>query len=314
MFYVTKLISYENFLNYIKEEVKIRLGEEYDTNLNQVRKNNGLLLDGLMIRCTKDKILPSIYLNPYYENYKKGESLDDIVNEVIKAYDEAKEETTRIAIPTRMEFEEMKSRIIYRLVNYEKNQVLLESVPHYRMLEFAVTFHCLIRRDEEGIGSVRITEEHSKSWGVSVEELCNVAMENTKNIFPAIIRPMEDIVYDAIKQETWTPQKEVVTLPASFNSSMYVLTNSCGINGASCLLYQGLLELFYNQLGTDFFLLPSSIHELILVPVGEERDKEHLEEMVKEINQTQVALEEILSDTVYNYEFIRDRLLEFGEF
>lgn len=303
-------MSYENFLNYIKEEVKKRLGDEYETDLNQVRKNNGLLLDGLMIRCNKDKIMPSVYLNPYYENYQKGESINDIVDEVIKAYDGAREETGRIAIPARMEFEEVKSRIIFRLVNYEKNQLLLQSVPHYRVLEFAVTFHCLIRRDEEGIGSVRITEEHRKNWGVSVEELQKVAMENTKNNFPAIIRPMEDIVYDAIKHESWTPNKEVATLPTNFNSSMYVLTNSCGINGASCLLYQGLLELFYKQLGSDFFLLPSSIHELILVPVGEDRDREHLEEMVKEINQTQVAMEEILSDTVYNYESIKDELLE----
>ncbi len=294
----------------MKEEVKKRLGEEYETDLNQVRKNNGLLLDGLLIRCTSDKIVPSIYLNSYYENYQKGESLSDIVNEVIKAYDGVKGETSQIMIPARMEFEEVKARIIFRLVNYEKNKLLLQSIPHYRLLEFAVTFHCLIRKDEEGIGSVRITEEHRKSWGVSVEELRNVALENTKNTFPAIIRPMEDIVYDAIKQETWTPQKEVMILPTSFNSSMYVLTNSCGINGASCLLYQGLLELFYKQLGTDFFLLPSSIHELILVPVGEDRDREHLEEMVKEINQTQVAMEEILSDTVYNYESIRNILLE----
>jgi len=66
-------------------------------------------------------------------------------------------------------------------------------------------------------------------------------------------------------------------------------------------------------LGSDFYLLPSSIHELILVPVGEDRDREHLEEMVKEINQTQVAMEEILSDTVYNYESIRDELLEMGD-
>lgn len=302
-------MSYESFLRLIKEEVKKRLGEEYETDLNQVRKNNGLLLDGLMIRCNMDKIMPSIYLNPYYEKYQKGESIIDIVNEVIKAYDGAKEETGRIAIPARMEFEEVKSRIIYRLVNYEKNHLLLQAIPHYRILEFAITFHCLIRQDEEGIGSVRITEEHRMNWGVSIEELRNVAMENTKHNFPAIIRPMEDIVYDAIKQESWTPKKDVVTLPAKLNSSMYVLTNSCGINGASCLLYQGLLELFYKQLGSDFFLLPSSIHELILVPVGEDRRREHLEQMVIEINQTQVAMEEILSDKVYNYESIRDELM-----
>ncbi len=293
----------------MKEEVKKRLGEECETDLNQVQKNNGLLFDGLMIRCNMDKIIPSIYLNPYYEEYQNGKAAIDIVEEVIKAYDGAKTETERIAIPARMEFEEVRARVIYRLVNYEKNQILLQSHPHYRLLEFAVTFHCLIKQDEEGIGSVRITEEHRKSWGVSIEELRNAAMENTKHRFPAIIRPMEDIVYDSIKQKSWTSEKEVVTLPTYFNSSMYVLTNSSGINGAGCLLYQGLLELFYKQLGSDFYILPSSIHELILVPVGEERNREHLEQMVKEINQTQVAIEEILSDTVYNYESIRDRLL-----
>lgn len=296
---------YEEFLPRVRNEVECRLGAGYQTELTQVRKNNGILLDGLLIRNSNDRIMPSIYLNSYYESYQKGALFSELMEEIMKAYENAREETLHMEIPIRLGFEEVKSRIIYRMVNYEKNQLLLESIPHYQFLEYAITFHCLVRKDDEGIGSVRITEEHRKNWGVTVEDLLSVALLNTRMNFPATIRPMEDIVYEAIKQEVWTPKPEEVSLPSQYNSTMYVLTNSCGIHGASCMLYQGVLELFYEQLGTDFYILPSSIHELILVPVSEDRDKDQLEQMVKEINQTQVAIEEVLSDSVYNYESIR---------
>ena len=81
------------------------------------------------------------------------------------------------------------------------------------------------------------------------------------------------------------------------------------MNGAACMFYPGVLEDFGKKLGRDFYLLPSSVHEVILVPADETVSKEALWEIVTDINRTQVAEEEILADSVYYYDRKKDRIL-----
>lgn len=310
----TVMLAYEDFLVSMKQEIMTYLGEEYQIELKHVMKNNGVILDGLFIRMHDQAVSPSIYLNPYYEQYNEGRDFQEIVEEVIGIYDASREESIQIGLNFKYEFEQMKSSITYRLVNYEKNQHQLEKVPYLRLLDLAITFHCIVRSDENGIGTVRITQEHQQNWKVSSEELWKLACENTERLFPAVIRPMEEIVFDLVSQNPIDEENTMEDLVSNHNSNMYVLTNSKGINGATCLLYQGVLEQFEAKLGCDFYILPSSIHELILVPQvkNEAMDfmnaKARLEEMVQEINETQVAMEEVLSNTVYEYSMIKELL------
>jgi len=82
---------------------------------------------------------------------------------------------------------------------------------------------------------------------------------------------------------------------------MFVATNSKKVNGAGVILYDGLLRTFAEKIGGDFFILPSSVHEVIFVPANGDIDARHLIQMVKEVNATEVAPDEVLSDNVYMY-------------
>lgn len=307
-------LAYEDFLVSMKQELSGYLGEDYQIELKHIIKNNGIILDGLLIRGLAESVSPSIYLNQYYEQFCDGRDFREIAEEILDIYEQSNDESREIGHNFRYEFSQMKSMITFRIVNYEKNQILLRTIPHLRILDLAVTFHCIVRLEDDGIGSIRITEEHRSAWKVKLEDLWEIALENSRRLFPAVIRPMEDVVMDLMEHNNLLDDESCQEFEneCSSNSSMYVLTNEKGINGASCLLYPDVLKEFSKRIGCDFYILPSSIHELILVPQVLSSGKEishsriELEHMVKEINETQVAEEEVLSDSVYEYSVIKD--------
>lgn len=320
-----ELMGFKKFLVTMKESVKEAVGEAYSVDINHVIKNNSIELDGLVILKENERITPNIYLNSYYERYIEGEKLADMTEEIIGIYIDTMEEGEREALCIRYEYNEMKSCIIYRLINYEKNRKLLEEVPHIRFLDLAVTFHCLVKNNEEGIGTIRITNEHMKSWNTNIEELKEIARINTPIIFPSVIKNMNEVILDFFKKdiqaisqndnekETEASAEELLEsmlegMGQSNSTDMYVISNEKGINGASCLLYPNGIKEFAEQLSTDFYILPSSIHEIILVKNNDHLNKNLLKEMVLDVNRTQVPEEEILSDSVYYYSRERDAI------
>jgi len=177
----------------------------------------------------------------------------------------------------------------------------------------------LVREDEEGIGTIRITNEHRKQWKVQLKELHELAADNTKRLFPVSIRSMEEVIRSMLMDEMSGKEEELsvemnlfVENSTNAEHRMYILTNEKGINGASCLLYPNVLSEFAERFQSDFYLFPSSIHEVILVPAQDQKSSREYAEMVHEINATQVAKEEVLSDRVYFYS--REKGLEVNDY
>lgn len=311
-----KSIEYDYFVNEIMKRVKKNLGERYTINLYKVVKNNALELDSLVVLKEGKNFAPNLYLEPYYESYLEGTPLSEIANRLCYIYHHC-------AVPSLSQdfvysFDEMKPYIIFRLVNYEKNQVLLSQIPHVRQLDLAITFHCLVRSDEEGIGTIRITNEHMKLWDVTTNSLVTLARSNTRKLFPASIRSMDDVMKGLLKEEKTVDHESVILdekmdqfliKNTSVYSNMFILSNQKGINGAACMLYEGILREFADRIQSDFFILPSSIHEIILVPRHGDMNKSSLTKMVMEVNRTQVAAEEVLSDRVYYYSREKNKVL-----
>jgi hypothetical protein len=304
-----KISNYETFINDITEMVRDMMGEEYSVRIYKVTKNNSLELDSLVMMKEGTNFAPNIYLLPYYEAYSKGSSVKELADQLCKVYRNHTVQT--IDEDFSFTYEAVKPYIIYRLVSYNRNKKLLDKIPHIKYLDMAITFHCLVREDNDGIGSIRITNEHMKQWETSVQEIYNLSIDNTKNLFPPVIRSMDEVILGMLKEEYMTGKEDELSdqilnqiIDSKSNSQghkMFILSNQKGINGASCLLYDNTLKSFSNQINSDFYILPSSIHEVILVPFNKTFSKEALEEMVKEVNMTQVACDEILSDRVYFY-------------
>lgn len=305
----SQFIGLDKFLLLIKDAVKEALGEGYNVEINHVIKNNSIELDGLIVLKDQECVSPNIYLNPYYEKYLAGTSLKKIAEEIIGIYRQRKENVHYANLQICYELNEMKSRIIYRLINYEKNRKLLKDVPHIPFLDLAVTFHCLVRNHENGIGTIRITNEHMKNWNIDMEYLKKVAGWNTPVLFPPVIRSINDLILELLQEdksfscanpnnEKYLSDKHIF---GEKSNTMYVISNEKGINGASCLLYPGIIKNLANKLNSDLFILPSSIHEIIAVKADGSISKKAFQEMVVEVNRTQVPKEDILSDNVYFY-------------
>lgn len=299
------------------------VGTNYDVDIYHVIKNNSLELDSLTIRNKNSRISPNIYMNDYYEKYKYGESVENIASEILQVYEDSNEED---GFNINFTFDEMKSKIVYRIINYGKNRKLLKDLPHVRLLDLAIVFHCLVKNDINGIGTIRITNEYMKEWDTDVEELMNLAGDNTQRFFPADIKPMSEVIESIIRRDIdkyigdFNPDEwsEFTGDDIDLNREdammdflkeidemeqipMYILSNSNGINGASTILYTNVLKEFAISQDSDFYILPSSIHEVILVPYIKDLSIESLKEMVLNVNETQVPEEEVLSNQVYIY-------------
>ena len=312
-----EMLDYDSFVSTILLIMKNRMGDGYDVRIYKVMKNNSLELHSLVVRKEDKNIAPNIYLKSYYEAYLEGISLEEIADRLCMIYSSS--QIPEFHQGFSYTFEEMRPYLFFRLVSYEKNQKLLETVPYFRYLDLAVTFHCLVRDDEEGIGTVRVTNEHMGLWEITLEELKNYAMLNTERLFPATIKSMEEVLLGMLKDTTPNEAEEMRQLLSledrsqeagdeHYRPSMYILSNKKGINGASSLLYKDVIRSFAKRHRTDLFMLPSSIHEIILIPRDKNMKIEGLSKMVEEVNRTQVAEEEVLSDHVYYYSLEKDTI------
>jgi hypothetical protein len=286
------------FNKQVKHRLEKSMGDEYDILLHTVTKNNGGRSEGIIIRKKDGYFAHNLYLEGLYKKYIKGMPMEDAVKELEKAYYEAFSKKAENTIDLNS-YEQIKDNIFYRIVNYERNKEILSEIPYLPFLDLAVTFHCLVQNKNENISSIHITYRHLIMWGINVKTVTEQAMENTPRIFPAKINTLEEVIGE-MALETAFPGIQ----------PMYVITNDIGINGAGCLLYKDVIKQLAEIAGGDFYILPSSIHEIIAIKDSGFINKEELASMVKEVNTSQVAEEDYLSDSVYYYCIEEKRIIK----
>lgn len=266
-----------------------------------VDKNNGVTMEGLSVRKKGQRIAPTIYLEAYYRDYLEGRSLPHIFERILECCEDCGE-LEDFDVDFFTDYRKVRSMIVYKLVNLEKNRELLSDVPYLPYLNLAIVFYCLLADRGLGQMTVLVRNSHVKLWGVGASQLYRDAVCNSLRLLPAVFLPMEEILAEegAVEEE-------------GLHAPMYVLTNRSRSLGAACLLYEDTLKRCSRQLGGDFYVLPSSVHEVILLPAVEELDEQELTEMVQEINATQVKDTEVLSDQIYLYSSREERLSLVGK-
>lgn len=297
----SKLESMSVFAGSVAKAVK-RKRPEFKVTIKQMPKNNRSFLTGILLSSKQSEVPPLIYLENFYERYKMGLALETVIEEILALYDE---KLADVVFPHDgswlSDFVNVKEHILYKLVNYKLNEKYLESVPHIRFHDLAIVFHVLVDQTDDGIASLKIKNELMELWDISREELFQIAHANTERLFPAKIWKMADII-GKFTEESPTGQMDLKT-------PMYVATNQITVDGAAVILYENLLKACSLRMNGDFFILPSSLHEVILIPASDEMDAEELREIVTEINRTEVDAVDVLSDTVYRYYADKDALL-----
>lgn len=304
--------SMEVFAATVKEAVEASLGDGYEVSINDVLKNNDTHLTGLTIRANESNISPTIYLERSFERYQAGEAaIPVIVSEIIAVY-ESHKVTMPFDASMVTDFSACQSKICFKLVNADRNKELLADAPHMIVCDdLAVLFYILVSNDGSGTATITVRNNMFDLWGVSEEDLFNIALINTQRIFRGSVMSMASVMMELLSDRMDEENtKEFYDMVVSDEDMvpMYVCTNTQKINGAGVLLYKDLLKEFAERVGSDFYILPSSVHETLLVPVSKEMQIEYLRSMVREVNATQVAPEEVLSDNVYIYRREDDKI------
>lgn len=293
-------MDYKEFVSAVEEKVNVYLEEGVCASLHTTVKNNGKRKRGIMVVREGVNISPTIYLEEFYEQYKRGNSFDTVIKDVLRFYD-----TVKPMNSWKGEFvhsyEEVKSRIVFQLINREKNQDMVSMVPCIPYLDLLIVFYVLLEVGTDGTAIMLVRNENVKEWGVCAESLFAVAQENARRLLPAEFSTMSCIVQDIIDAKERVTTNLLDINRGMEQDTMYVLTNKIRNLGAACMAYDHILEMIGTRLEENYYILPSSVHEVIIVPESKSPTRAELDAMICEINATQVKEEEVLSNRAYYY-------------
>lgn len=295
-------MEYREFTDAVNKQMNQRMTGGVRTSLYTAVKNNGKERTGVLLETPGINISPTIYLEEYYESYLKGRSIGQIVDEILDFYNSIRQEESWDCESLRS-YEGVRDRVVFKLVNTAKNRKFLSMVPHRTFLDLSIVFYVLLEATGEGTAALAISGSHAEQWKVSVDTLWADAVRNVKKLLPAEFVTMNHALKEMLRQNGGSGDarepENLLLGDVREQDSMYILSNSLKSYGAACIAYPHILEMIGEILQTDYYVLPSSVHEVIIVPFSQCLDNRELDEMIREINITQVAEEEVLSNHAY---------------
>ena len=299
-------MSFEEFRENILQEIHVRADGTFQVKKHDVIKNNNVKQAGIAVVVKEETdIGPCVYLDELYREYESdGMKFDEIVDEVCRLILKYEADMPDVDLSGFRNWETVQGDIYPKLVNAEQNKELLEKIPHRDFLDLAVVYYAVARdHAREDSGTILIHNGHMKIWGQEEEDLYQTALMNMRTDGEADLITIERIVEHMLG----------ITFPeqdgnASKDKDMYILTNHRRRFGAAEILDKKTLRMIADQVGDGFIVLPSSIHETIILPPKDAKKYDGLAKMVREVNDTQVDREERLSYHVYVYSRDEDTL------
>lgn len=293
------MMNYNEFKEELVEAVKEVLGKKARVEVEQMKKINKNDREGLVVSEVGKNISPILYIDELYSIYKSENCFHEIVALVVG---ECKKIPHIEGMEMLDDWKQVKTHVKLELINQEWNELLLKEVPFETIEDLAVICRIEFFQSKEGKGGCIVNNDMLNSWNISKEELFRSAHENLKEEGFYIID-----LNTAIKEMTGKDMAMELGIEEEI-PQQYVLTNKSKWKGACGILQTELLQDFSNQIGKNFFILPSSVHELIFVPDDKRLQTEELQEMVLQVNDTCVTNEERLSDHVYYYDRTKEKI------
>ena len=281
----------EVIVDLMVEKLKERMN--CDVVAMDVPKNNGIK-KAIAIREKGVRIVPTIYIDDMISEIIDHKlTVESAVEKIIDIYIKNKEPEGIADIVSKLSKETILQGVQYQLINKEQNKNRLEEIPYKEFLDLAALYRTILQRTEEGNAGIVINNKLCEVYGISQEELEAAAKRNMEK--------------ETFKVASMAEVLGFVDIPVD-EVPMYVCSNKSGINGATIMLETKYFRELAEKLESDLYILPSSISEVIAIPISA-GDLESLKEMVKSINGTEVAAEEVLSDTVYKYIREEDKII-----
>lgn len=312
-------MDYEVFKRFITEKIRRFLPETYADSrieVRQLNKNNGTILDALVVERAGETVHPVIYLDRFYADYKTGKNMEDVLGKIAELVRQKPE----ISIADVLDYEKIRHSIQPVMVNLKKNEAYLQDKPHQIVMDdLAVLYEFHM----QGLpnGHVRVTNSLMDHYGITAEQLHQQAISNLVEVkaeFISMDDMLERILTSAMMKELGLGKDEAKAVASQQmegvkRSGIFVLTNENCFHGAVQILNPQVKEMVAQKTGGDYYIIPSSIHEVIIVPKEEGLSWRELQEMVEDVNASTVAEEEQLSDSVYQYDAEKKELTRCNE-
>lgn len=278
-------MTYEAYLIRLEQKILERVTTEETIKSVRILKNNGVELDGFSYYVEGHRERPTVYVKEYYREELTDAELGPIADRVLETLRECRMFSSQ-NLEQILDFEKLKERIRCRLISREKNEELLKEVPWMPWLDLAVVFHFQVPEEMVAHATALIRTGHMEFWEVTQEELSRTAVENMakEQVFFA---PMEHFMECA----GFEPM----------SSGMHVLSNAQKEYGAAVILDPLVQRMCRERLGEDYYVIPSSVHELLLLPESLSTGRGDLDRLIREVNTSCVSPEEYLSSHAYFY-------------
>lgn len=275
------MLNYEAFKDELKKETakrNIEVEEKF------ISKNNAVEKERIMCKCSGKNMIPLIDLKALFELYEQN-GMSSCMEYIEKSFNTENEILSSAFYET---WKEAKSYVHMEVIHAEWNKEYLKNVPHLKCLNLAVTFRLVLAENEEGMASTVITNQFLKWWDIQIDELIE---EGMKNLYK------QKFKIDSLYKKIGIPEKEI----KDDEKRIYVMSNNYNQRGAVAIMRTDLLNAFAEGINSDLYIIPSSLHELILLPFDESVDVSAIKEMIQEINRNQVDEEDWLSESLYRF-------------
>lgn len=288
--------------DYLSEDLKIT-----DISVKEVVKHNDQHKLGIEFTLAESNFSPVVYPDALFEDYQAGKPLEKILqalsHTVEKSLPKVPIVTKETVTQTLSNYESARHHLSIRLCDPDLNQELLENSVHSKVSDFEAIYQLKFAMPDERVGYSTITPAMLDTWGVSMETLQKDAATCTWAEYP-ILSPLGNTI-SYLTSGLPLPNLLETGEPIQMSDDMlpiFVLSNDHAMQGASLITLPDLLDQIGYIVQDDFYILPSSLHEVIIVPQNTQMSLDELSEMVHSINESQVAAEELLSDKVQHYD------------
>ncbi|MCR5033134.1 MAG: DUF5688 family protein [Lachnospiraceae bacterium] len=298
-------MNFDEFKEQLRDGVCMRMGADVTVCLQETEKNNEVKRWGLMIRTKDCAVSPVFYLEEMYRRCSEGEStIEQLSGEIADTYLREMEDKKKLDVSFFKDYEKVRKGLVIKAVGSSRNPEILQIAPHKEQQNLSLLVYYLFQEGTMENGSILIRNEHLKLWNITKEQLFEDAEKASPKNLPGAILSMESMMEEMGHPFSWNEEEK----KGAFDP-MYILSNDRKLFGAAAMFYPGVLESFSERLGLSFYILPSSVHEVLLVPdYGQYRFSHYanngadLLHMVVQINATEVPPEEVLADAVYYYD------------
>ena len=303
-------LNYEEFKEKIKDDIKDYMDEKYKNCGVFIRKVNktNCEVDGLNFYNIPGlkNATPTIYVNNLYEEYERTGNYEEVVRGEAETMEREIESFNKEIKAELLDTSRLKDNVFFTLINAEQNKELLKTVPHREFEDLAIVYRWNLGNDSLGTYTNLVDNDLAKKEGLTENDLYNAANKNTKELFPILVKNMNEVISEIIfgeneLEDEMDKEFKKVMMETPNEHSMYVITNESKLYGAASILYEEPLHELAEKFGSDLYILPSSVHEVIAVS-ADMGSPDDLAEMVYEINMEQVDIDDRLSNQVYCYD------------